>query len=423
MKNKKITIIGLGYVGLPLAILTSYKGLNVQGYDINADRLIAIKERKIKIEDSFVNKLGEEVKLNVSNVLDSSEIYIVCVPTPVDERTQPNLSPLKGAINSICNVLQDNQLIIIESTIYPGMCEEEIMPILDKTGKKYFLAHCPERINPGDLKWNVNNISRIVGGINSTSTETAVEFYRHVVDADVKSLSNIRNAEATKVLENIFRDVNTALVNEMAQSFYRMGIDIKEVIDAASTKPFAYMPHYPGVGVGGHCIAVDPYYMIEKGRAAGFDHELLKIARRINSNMPIYTVTLLQNTLNQLGLSLKNRKVGVYGLAYKPNVNDIRESPSFEIIKRLRNYKEAEVEVYDPYVKEQSTVGSFKELVNHAEAIVVCTAHDELNDIDYNLFKESGIKIIIDGRNCLDREKIVNMGITYRGIGRNESKY
>ncbi|MFH1840198.1 MAG: nucleotide sugar dehydrogenase [Nanoarchaeota archaeon] len=417
--NQKVTVIGLGYVGLPLALLIANKGFKVKGYDVSLERLQHIRTKQVKIDDSFASEVFEETDLDVDNELTSSDIYIVCVPTPVDKRNQPDLKPLMGAINSISKVLEDNQLVVIESTIYPGMCEEEIQPILEKTGKKYLLAHCPERINPGDKKWNVNNIPRVVGGICDRSSIKAAEFYKEIINSEVKQLSSIRNAEATKLLENIFRDVNTALVNEMAQSFYRMGIDIKEVIEASSTKPFAYMPHYPGVGVGGHCIAVDPYYMIEKGRLAGFDHELLRIARKINSYMPIYTVNLLQNTFNHFGMSIKGKKIGVYGLAYKPEVNDTRESPSFEIIKRLKELKGAEVVVYDPFVKNQSDVNSFDEFIGqNLDAVIICTAHKEIVNFNYEKLKDKNIKVILDGRNCLDKERIKELDIVYRGIGR-----
>jgi len=304
--------------------------------------------------------------------------------------------------------LKNEQLIIIESTIYPGLSEEIIVPILNKTDKKYFLAHCPERVNPGDNKWNVENIPRIVGGINSESIGIAAKFYNSILSNKVKELSTIKNAEATKILENIFRDVNIALVNEMSQSFYRMDIDVKEVIDAAATKPFSFMPHYPGIGVGGHCIAIYPYYMIEKGNAAGFDHELLTIARKINNYMPIYTTNLLQNVFNNLNLSIKGRKIGIYGLTYKPNVSDIRESPTFEIIRRFKILKGAEVVIFNPFVLDMSDVKNIDEFLDSIEAIVICTAHDEIKNIDYTKFKNKNLKIILDGRNCLDKKKLEN---------------
>ena len=417
--TKIVTVIGLGYVGLPLTKLLSSKGYSVKGYDINSQRLEKIRSKDIIIDDTYAQGKFNSSNLDISDELKSSDIYVVCVPTPVDSNNKPNLYPIISAVNKISEVLKDDQLIIIESTVYPGLCEEVVYPILNKTGKRFFLSHCPERINPGDKKWNVSNISRVVGGFDAESLKRTADFYRSVLNADVFEVSSIRNAEATKILENIFRDVNLALVNEMSQSFYRMDIDIKEVIDAAATKPFSFMPHFPGVGVGGHCIAVDPYYMIEKGRAAGFDHELLRTSRKINSNMPIYTVYLIQNVFNSLELPLKNRNIGVYGLAYKPNVSDTRESPSFEIIKRLKELKEAKVHIYDPHVPEFSTEKSMDDFLKKSEAIIICTAHDEIVNLKSSEFKKHKVDVVIDGRNCRNKKEIVDLGIVYKGIGRN----
>ena len=415
--EKTITIIGLGYVGLPLALLAATKYPKCKGVDISERRIKEINEKTVSIDDFFAADLFQSTTLKVSTKVETSDIYVVCVPTPVNERNEPDLSPVLSALDLIKPVLNDNQLIIIESTIYPGMCEEVIEPYLSSSRKKYLLAHCPERVNPGDHQWHVGNIPRVVGGMDEVAASMASDFYSVLIDASVKKLNSIRSAEATKVLENIFRDVNIALMNEMAQAFYRMDIDVVEVIEAASTKPFAFMPHWPGVGVGGHCIAVDPYYMIEKGRQAGFDHEFLKLARKINSNMPIYTVNLLQNALNQMGMPTQGIKVGVYGLSYKANIGDIRESPSLDIIKKLKTEKKASVKAFDPYILSDSDVVSLDELIKWADALLICTAHDEI--VEYPTKKLAKLLLVVDGRNCLNPENIKSMGIKYKGIGRN----
>jgi UDP-N-acetyl-D-glucosamine dehydrogenase len=415
--NKTITIIGLGYVGLPLALLAATKFQNCKGVDISEQRVREINDRTVTINDFFAANLLRGTSLEVSTKVETSDIYVVCVPTPVNERNEPDLSPVLSALDLIKPVLKDNQLIIVESTIYPGMCEDVIAPYLSNSHKNFLLAHCPERVNPGDPHWHVGNIPRVVGGIDDDAASMAFDFYSALIDANVKKLNSIRSAEATKVLENIFRDVNIALMNEMAQAFYRMDIDVVEVIQAASTKPFAFMPHWPGVGVGGHCIAVDPYYMIEKGRQAGFDHEFLKLARKINSNMPIYTVNLLQNALNQLGMPTQGVKVGVYGLSYKANIGDVRESPSLDVIKKLKTEKKAAVKAFDPYILSDSDVKSIDELIEWADALLVCTAHNEI--LEYPIQKLAKLKLVVDGRNCLDPESIKSLGVKYKGIGRN----
>jgi nucleotide sugar dehydrogenase len=246
--------------------------------------------------------------------------------------------------------------------------------------------------------------------------EEAKVFYESIIDGKIKPMKSIRAAEAVKVVENSFRDVNIAFVNELAQSFDQMGIDVKDVIDGAATKPFAFLAHYPSRGVGGHCIPVDPYYLIEEARRKGFDHQFLRTARRINNYMPIYTVKILQDSLNQIERPLKKTKVGVLGLSYKANIDDLRESPSFKIIEELKK-KGAEVITFDPYIKEKSDVKSLEELLGKSDALILVTNHkDFLNKEDS--FKKFGIKAIVDGVNCLDREKIKNSGINYHGIGR-----
>jgi len=413
----KVAVIGMGYVGFPLALQIASKQISVLGFDISKDKIAKLKAGVPIIKDEFISKHFPSKYLSPSNVLEPSDIYIICVPTPVDERNIPDLTPVASATESIAKVLEDGQLVILESTVYPGTCEEVMKPILDKTGKKYLLAHCPERINPLDKDWDTHNTPRVVGGYDVQSMKVAADFYRKILDAKVYELETLKEAEATKILENTFRDVNIALVNEMAQSFYRMGIDIKNVIGAASTKPFGYMPFYPGIGVGGHCIAVDPYYMIEKGREAGFDHEYLKLARKINSNMPIYAAYLMQNMLNEIGLPLKGTKIGVYGLAYKPNIADDRESPSHQVIKRLAE-KKAAVIAFDPYVPAKSGAKDLDDFLSKCDVLLVATAHDQIVNMDYSLLSKYNIKAVLDGRNCLDKKKIKSMGILYRGIGR-----
>ena len=413
----KISIIGLGYVGLPLAMQAASKGHTVIGVDKNKKIVDLVNQGKSHIHEEFLTDLFKKTSIIAQENISSSDVYIVCVPTPVDETKLPDLTPVMKATEEISSMIEDGQLVVIESTIYPGVCDDIVKPILDKSGKKYLLAHCPERINPGDEKWNISNIPRVIGGINDESTVKAKHLYESIVDAQITALSRIKEVEATKILENTYRDINIAFVNEMAQSFHRMGIDISEVIRGASSKPFGFMPHYPGIGVGGHCIAVDPYYMIEKGKAAGYDHEFLKLARKINSNMPIYTLRLLQNELNELELPVKNTKIGIYGISYKPNVADDRESPSYQLIKRLKN-RSADLVIYDPFVLEKSNVGSMDEFLDRSSCVVVCTSHDEILELDYSKFKDNGIKLIVDGRNCLDKNKIKALGISYAGLGR-----
>lgn len=408
-----ITIIGLGYVGFPLAVQAASRGFTVVGYDVNQDTVDEVNSKTHFLHDPFVRERIEDVEIRASSELVSSDVYIVCVPTPVTNFSDPDFSFVRAAVESIAGIIEDGQMVVIESTINPGVSEELVAPILDKSGKKYYLAHCPERINPGDPKWTVANIPRVVGGIDVESTRRAAGLYRELIEAEVIELSQIAAAESTKILENTFRDVNIAFVNEMAQSFYKLGIDIAEVIRGAATKPFGFLPHYPGIGVGGHCIAVDPYYMIQRGKQVGFDHIFLKQARKINSEMPEFAVQVLQDGLNQHCLPLKGTVVAVLGLSYKPDIADDRESPAYALVKLLK-IKGAELRIYDPYWPDKSNVESLDAALAESRAAVLVTAHSEF--LDESIYMKQ--KVILDGRNCLDKNKFQGPdGPTYLGIG------
>lgn len=422
----KVCVIGLGYVGLPLACLCARKGYEVYGYDVDSNKVDLINRKVSPIKDDELEnslKLVDVKATTDSSVIGSSDVVFVCVPTPIKENHVPDLRFVEGAVETVCKNLNPGQLVIIESTIHPGTCEEVIMPIFDKFGFKhgenFFLAHCPERIDPGNKKWNVENIPRVVGGLSSEATNKAVELYRNILASgvDVMALSSIKAAEAVKITENTFRDVNIAFVNELAMSFDKLGIDVTEVIKGASTKPFAFMPHWPSCGVGGHCIPVDPYYLIEQAKSKGFDHSFLSLARSINKKMPEYSVARLEEALLSVGKSITGAKIGVLGLAYKGNVDDTRESPAFEVIELLQN-KGAEVFVFDPYLLEKSHVSRVDDMLNKVEVLFLVTEHNEFKSFDFSKLNGSSVKIVIDGKNCLDKNIVETQGIIYKGIGR-----
>lgn len=423
-KKQTVCIIGLGYVGLPLAVQCALKGYEVYGLENDTAKNDLINSGKSPIKEEFLETNLPNIKLIATNdpsVIKKSDVVIVCVPTPVDETFMPDLEPVRTAAKTITQNLKPGQLVVIESTINPGVCEEVVEPIFAEAGfqvgKDYELSHCPERINPGDPKWNVTNIPRVVGSFTEKGLKTSVSFYESVIDASIMPMKSVREAEATKIMENSFRDINLAFVNELAKSFDKLGIDVTDVIKGASTKPFAFMPHWPGCGVGGHCIPVDPYYLIERAKASGFDHEFLKIARKVNNSMPEYTVELLQDALNKVKLPLNGTKVGLLGISYKANVADLRESPALKIIKNLEKHM-AEVLIFDPNTEKHSTVKSLEELLEKTDALILATDHKEFKEMDSALFKKYGIKAIVDGRNCLDKKAIEDLGIVYKGIGR-----
>ncbi len=414
---EKVSIIGLGYVGLPLVCLIASKGYEVVGVDLDKKKIEKIKNGFSPVEDVS----SEEIKLvkdNVSSSFDDvrdSDIVIIAVPTPINESKLPDLSYVKGASEAVLPYLKKGQIVVLESTVNPGVCEEVVLPVLESTGmeggKDFDLIHCPERIDPGNKKYNVSNIPRNIGGTSVVGTKRAADFYRSIVDAEINEMSSLKTAEATKIVENTFRDINIAYVNELAKSFDLLGLDIVEVINGAANKPFAFMPHFPGCGVGGHCIPVDPYYLIEKARDIGFNHIFLKIAREVNNSMPHYTIEKLLFSLNEIGLSVKGTKIGLLGLSYKANVGDLRESPALIIRKELEKLG-ANLIVYDPYIDNENVGLDY--VLSNVKAVVVATNHDEF----LNIQNWRSVKIVIDGRNCLNKVDLRKQGIIYKGIGR-----
>jgi len=424
MLSKKVCIVGLGYVGLPLLCLSMEKGYKTYGFDIIKERVELINKGTSPIKDKFLEQRLKKLKgidtTTDSAVLRKSDIIIICVPTPIDSQYNPDLKPLQSAAETVSKELKKNDLVVIESTVFPGTTEEIVKPILEKSGlkagKDFYLAYCPERVDPGNKKWNVNNLPRVIGALSKEGLKQAAEFYRSITSSEVLELNSVKAAEATKIMENTFRDINIAFVNEMAKSFDMMGIDITEVIKGASTKPFAFMPHWPGCGVGGHCIKVDPYYLISRAKENGFTHQFLNLAREINNSMPHYTVGKIVDGLNEAGKSVRNTRITVLGVAYKGGVDDMRESPSFEIIDELKKLG-ADLKIFDPYIPSKSTVDNLDEALD-AECIVIATDHPEFKEIRPNQIKEKGIKVVVDGKNCLDKQGIKTLGIIYKGIGR-----
>ncbi|OGL36143.1 hypothetical protein A3F38_01895, partial [Candidatus Saccharibacteria bacterium RIFCSPHIGHO2_12_FULL_48_21] len=417
----KIAIVGLGYVGLPLALLVARNGYDVTGIDLDKRKVRLINNRQDPIGDEYIAAhLRSSGLIAVADFspVESADIVIICVPTPVKSGIQPDLGPLKNATASVASKLKTGSLVIIESTINPGVCDEVVIPAIEKKAgleinKHFYAAHCPERINPGDKKWTVENIPRVVGASNKKGLQLALEFYKTIIRAPIKPMATLKEAEAVKIVENSFRDVNIAFVNELALSFSKLGINVKNVIDGAATKPFAFMPHYPSVGVGGHCIPVDPYYLIEYARGYGFEHEFLSLARTINDRMPQFTVEQLIEGLGEVGMSLRGATVLVLGLAYKPDVADDRESPAYKVIKILRS-KGARVKSYDPHLPDKSTAKSLPEAISGVSGVILVTNHKEFTN--FPKMKHS-YKVFVDGKNSFPSDVFTKQKVVYKGIG------
>lgn len=426
MKKQKVVVIGLGYVGLPLAIaIQKSRKYDLFGLDRNEQNVSDIKRKKTRLEDIRVKEELKKYPLKATtdkSVLKDTDIFIIAVPTPVRNDKSPDYRPVKSASKSVAKYLRRGATVVLESTVNPGTCEEVVLPILEEKsgltgGRDFNLTHCPERINPGDPKWNVYNIPRNIGSLNQRRNKEIANFYRSFLRARINEVSNLKVAESTKIIENAFRDINIAYVNELAQSFDAMGIDLVETIEAASNKPFGYMPHWPGAGVGGHCIAVDPYYLIKRAEKANFNHKLLKMARKVNNSMPEYTVERLKQGLREAGINKQDAKVAVLGMSYKPEVVDLRESPSLDIISILKK-KNFKVIRFDPYLLEYSDTKTLNQALIKTNSIILATAHKQLRNLKAEELKKHGIKVVIDGRNALNKQKMVKSGIIYKGIGR-----
>jgi len=405
-KTARICVIGLGYVGLPLATGFAKRGYQVVGLDVDERKVAAIGRGESYINDvasKDVASLVESGRLSATtdyDVLREVDVAFICVPTPFDEMKAPDLSFVVAAAEGIAPRLRAGQLVILQSTTYPGTTEEVVLPILERSGLKagrdFHLAFSPERINPGDRLHTVENTPKVVGGLTPRCAELARQLLAQLTP-QVHVVSSPRAAEMTKLLENIYRSVNIALVNELALLCERMGIDIWEVIEAASTKPFGFMPFYPGPGVGGHCIPVDPYYLSWKAREYDFYTKFIELAAEVNQDMPVHVVEKVVEGLNGQGKSLRGAKILILGVAFKPNVDDARNSPAQRVMELLLT-RGAEVSYNDPYVP-RFKVG--RDVFYRDEVIL------ESVDLTEKRLSASDCVVIVAGHDCYDYEWIV----------------
>jgi len=432
-KSAKVGVIGLGYVGLPLATGLAKRGYRVIGVDAIQEKVNRLNQGISYIPDVPSTVLDSLVKAHMLvattdyDALKEANIIFICVPTPFDLMKAPDLTFVRLAAQGIAPRLQVGQLVVLQSTTYPGTTEEVVQPILEETGlvagKDFYLAFSPERIDPGRTDFTVENTPKVVGGITPESTDLAAKLLGKLTPG-IHIVSSPRAAEMTKLLENIFRSVNIALVNELAILAERMEIDLWEVIEAAKTKPFGFMPFYPGPGVGGHCIPVDPYYLSWKAREFDFYTRFIELAAEVNGNMPYHTVDLVMRGLNRLGKSLKGSKVLVMGVSFKPNIDDARNSPAERVIELLLK-DGAEVFYHDPYVPRFRVGGDVvlkdvvvlenvpltTETLAKMDCTVIVTGH---RDIDYGwVVNES--HIVIDTINATrnvtaGHDKILRLG-------------
>lgn len=404
LRRMRIGIVGLGYVGLPLAVAFAERGHEIVGYDVDAERVERLGAGESDIEDvssERLGALGERLRMTTDAApLGECEAVVICVPTPLASQREPDLTYVHAAVETIAGVLREGQLVVLESTTYPGTTREELLPVLERgglrAGRDFHLAYSPERIDPGRSDNQIAETPKVVGGLTPACTERAVALYE-LVAAEVVSVSSPEAAELSKLLENIFRSVNIALVNELAQLTDRLDIDIWEVIDAASSKPFGFMRFEPGPGMGGHCLPVDPFYLAFKARQHDFYTEFVELAGKINQAQPLFCVSKIQTALNDRGKAVRGAKVMLLGVSYKAGVADLREAPALKIIRHLRDLG-AEVSYHDPLVPalpDQALRSvDLAAGIHEADAVAVVTAHPE---IDYEQVVASA-ELVVDFR-------------------------
>ncbi len=415
-RKAKVAVIGLGYVGLPLAVTFSEQGFSVLGIDIDEKKVALLKRGKSYILDVPASRLRKALaskKLSFTvdfHKLSTADAVILCVPTPLSKTKEPDISFIVNATRMVASFLKKAQLVVLESTTYPGTTEEVMLPMLERSGlrveRDFFLAFSPERVDPGNKQYSTESIPKVVGGVGPNSSAAARALYGAVLQS-VVPVSSAKTAEMVKLLENTFRSVNIGLINEMALLSNRLGVDIWEVIAAAKTKPFGFMPFYPGPGIGGHCLPIDPLYLSWKSRLHGYEAKLIDLASSINEAMPLWVVERLMMLLNQKGSALKKSPILVLGVSYKKNINDTRESPALEVIEAL--IKEgAAVSYSDPHVpalemgaRRMRSQTLTPALLKKQQCVVILTDHSAF---DPALIVKHA-KLVFDTRNHLRRFK------------------
>ncbi|GAB4385704.1 MAG: nucleotide sugar dehydrogenase [Phycisphaerales bacterium] len=416
-RTARVGVIGLGYVGLPLVHAVHDAGLTVIGFDIDRSKIDRIRRAEPYIRhlgQAFWQTLAASDRFRPTsdeNDLRSADVLLLCVPTPLGRHREPDLSFVTGSTEMVARILRPGQLVVLESTTYPGTTREVMLPILERTGLRcgtdFFLAYSPEREDPGRTGLSTSQIPKLVGGIDPPSADVAKAFYALVVE-QVHRVDSAEIAEASKLLENVYRAVNIALVNELKVIFDRLGIDVWKVIEAAATKPFGFQAFYPGPGLGGHCIPIDPFYLAWKARETGYATKFIELAGEINAQMPSYVVARVAEALNRAGKPVRHARILIVGIAYKRNVDDIRESPAAEIIQQLATHG-AHVRYHDPHVPsfpqmrryqiDLASVPLTSEELAASDCVVIVTDHDA---VDYELIGRCA-RVVVDTRNAMAR--------------------
>jgi len=433
----KVCVIGIGRIGLPTALSFAKSGLETIGVDINENLVNNINSGKFPLKDEpGYNEIFDDVlknkkfsaTTNIENVVPNSDLILLSLPTPMDENNIPDYSALRTVASKLSEILSPNSLVIVESTIEPGFIEDEMVSIISKSGRlnveqNFFIGVCPENANPGEILHDFTNLPRLVGGINPDIAKTIQSIYNFVFSVELVEMPNCKTANAVKLTTNVFRDINIAFISELSLMFEKLGIDTNKVLEAA-TKKYNFQVHYPGAGVGGPCLPINSYQLLNTAKRTGSNLSIIESGRKINEKMPEHVIDLTTNAFDQISLPLENSHILILGVSYKPNVKDIQLTPAEEIIKKLKN-KNVIVHLYDPYFTSIEVFGitvekNIEDIISKVDAAIIVTGHDEFKKIDISLFNKMKHPILIDTRGIINPFTAKEKKLIFRGLGRGE---
>jgi nucleotide sugar dehydrogenase len=433
----RVCVIGIGRIGLPTALSFAKSGLQTIGVDINKNLVQDINSKKFPLKDEpgyeniFNDVLEKKLFSATTKIIDAvsnSDLILLSLPTPMDENNIPDYSALTTVASQLSEILTPNSLVIVESTIEPGFIEDEMISIISKSGRlkiedNFSIGVCPENANPGEILHDFTNLPRLVGGINQNITKIITMIYKYVFSVDLIEMENCKTANAVKLTTNVFRDINIAFVSELALMFEKLGIDTMKVLEAAKAK-YNFQVHYPGAGVGGPCLPINSYQLLNTARRTGVKLNIIESGRMINESMPDHVIKLTLDAFNECKKSIKNSKILIMGISYKPNVKDIQLSPAKDIIKKFQNLGSL-VHIYDPFFHSTEVFGlnvedNFENILSQMDAVVIVTGHDEFKQIEINSFLKIKSKILVDSRGIIDPISIKNKNLIFRGLGRGD---
>jgi len=434
-KTLRVCVIGIGRIGLPTALSFAKSGLQTIGVDINENLVQNINSGKFPLKDEpGYNEIFDDViknkkfsaTTNIEEVVSNSDLILLSLPTPMDENNIPDYSALRNVATKLSEILSPNSLVIVESTIEPGFIEDEMVSIISKSGrleieKNFFIGVCPENANPGEILHDFTNLPRLVGGINHNITKIIKTIYKFVFSVELVEMSDCKTANAVKLTTNVFRDINISFVNELSLMFDKLGIDTIKVLEAAKKK-YNFQVHYPGAGVGGPCLPINSYQLLNTGKRTGSKLSIIEAGRKINENMPEHVIELTSDAFKECKKSIQNSEILILGVSYKPDVKDIQLSPAEHIIRKLQDLG-ANIHIYDPYFSSSQVFGitsedNIEDIISKVDAAIIVTGHDEFKKLQIHTFTKMQHPILIDTRGIIDPSIAKQEKLIFRGLGR-----